>query len=236
MSREGTAYELKFLVTEQDAQQLEHWAREHLALDPYSEARQGRHQTTCLCTDTPELDVYYRSPWHRRNRFRIRRYGKADWLFLERKKKRCNKVVKQRIVVPVEDLNRFAEPTSLSDWEGAEFHTTLARKDLMPVCLVRYERTAFASSWNESPLHLAFDRQVQGCLHSNWSLETDQEMVPLLDGGVVVEMKYLLCLPAPFKELIHSMRLSPQGCSKFRKCLEVCNLPASGSTGGATSA
>src|SRR4051812_26013707 len=88
LAPDGTApaYELKFLLHEAQAQLVEAWARRRLMLDPHGEpALAGAYRTVSLYFDTPQLDVYQRTPSYKRRKFRVRRYGAAPLLFLERK-------------------------------------------------------------------------------------------------------------------------------------------------------
>src|SRR5207302_7532649 len=104
----GAAYELKFLLDETRAQEVEAWARLRLALDPHGDpALGGAYRTTSLYFDTPELDVYHRSPSYRRRKFRVRRYGSAPLAFLERKAKWGDRVAKRRTSVPEEEWPRL---------------------------------------------------------------------------------------------------------------------------------
>jgi hypothetical protein len=91
------AYELKFLVDEALAAEVERWARTHLKADPHGQPELGgAYRTTSLYFDTPEMDVYRRTPGYRRRKFRARRYGLTSWLYLERKWKAGDRVSKRR--------------------------------------------------------------------------------------------------------------------------------------------
>src|SRR5439155_22125195 len=106
---DGAAYELKFLLDETRAQDVEAWAELRLALDPHSDpALGGASRTTSLYFDTPELDVYHRAPSYRRRKFRVRRYGSAPEVFLERKSKWGDRVAKPRTAVPAAELPLLA--------------------------------------------------------------------------------------------------------------------------------
>src|SRR5262245_58191826 len=79
----GPAFELKFHVSNTDAATIEQWARQILAPDVHG--LDGRYSIRTLYCDTPALDVYHRSPGYRRSKFRLRRYGASEAVFLERK-------------------------------------------------------------------------------------------------------------------------------------------------------
>src|SRR5262245_8503319 len=107
------AYELKFLIDEAAARWIENWAASRLATDPHGDpALSGAYQTTTVYCDTPEMDVLHRSDGYRLRKFRARRYGAANWAFLERKSKSGDRVSKRRAAIPNEELSLLANPMS----------------------------------------------------------------------------------------------------------------------------
>lgn len=222
----GPAYELKFLIDEARAQAVEGWARQRLAPDPHADPELGgAYRTTSLYCDTPELDVYRRSSGFKRRKFRVRRYGSASWVFLERKSKRGNRVTKRRTAVPEDELVQLGPPMSLVDWSGHWFHRQLTARRLGPACLVAYQRTAYGGACPESLLRLTLDRRIHGILASEWLLRPFEGGLPLLAGQVILELKYHTGLPAPFKELIEGLALTPSVVSKYRLCREAWGVP-----------
>ena len=223
----GAAYELKFLLDEPRAQDVEAWARLRLALDPHGDpALGGAYRTTSLYFDTPELDVYHRSPSYRRRKFRLRRYGSAAEVFLERKAKWGDRVAKRRTAVPEAELPLLAHPMALVTWPGHWFHGSLVTRRLVPVCHIVYQRTAYVGSCPEGPLRLTLDRRAHGVLTGEWGLGPVEGGLPLLAKQVILEFKFRGALPAPLKELIQVMRLSPHGVSKYRLCREAWGVPS----------
>jgi hypothetical protein len=217
----GPAYELKFLLDEAQAQEVEAWARRRLALDPHGEpALGGAYRTTSLYCDTPQLDVYRRTPSYRRRKFRVRRYGSASGAFLERKSKWGDRVEKRRTPIPVEELPLLAYPLSVVTWPGHWFHRRLRMRQLGPACRIVYQRTAYVGSCSESPLRLTLDRRIRGVHTDEWSLAPLEGGLPLLTARVILEFKFRSALPAPFKEVVAAMRLSPSTVSKYRLCRE----------------
>jgi hypothetical protein len=223
----GPAYELKFLLDEARAQAVDEWARRRLVPDPHGDPELGgAYRTTSLCCDTPGLDVYHRTPSYRRRKFRVRRYGSMPWAFLERKSKWGDRVAKLRTVVPEGELALLAHPMSVLTWPGHWFHRRLLRGGLLPACRIAYQRTAYAGTGAEGPLRLTLDRHVRGVLASDWGLAPVEGGLPLLTGQVILELKFRFALPAPFKELVQDMRLSPSLVSKYRLCREAWGLPS----------
>src|SRR4051812_1913036 len=81
----GPAYELKFRLTGAEAERIEGWAHQHLTPDPHG--LNGSYHTTSVYCDTTAFDMFHRSSGYRRSKFRMRRYGTAPLVFLERKSK-----------------------------------------------------------------------------------------------------------------------------------------------------
>jgi hypothetical protein len=138
------ARETKFLVSAGIIDDVRAWARANLGNDPHGTGEFGDHYaTTSLYFDTASHDVYHRNSSHARGKFRIRRYGLLDFIFLERKMRTERLLAKRRTTVPLDDLQRIGEPertrtgqatgfTAGSSSEGScrwcRFHTT-GRRD-----------------------------------------------------------------------------------------------------------
>lgn len=220
-NRDGSAFELKFLLDELHAGRVEEWARSQLAIDPHGDASLGgAYHTTTLYFDTPELDVYHRTPKFARRKFRARRYGMASWAYLERKSRRGDRVSKRRVQVSGDEIALLANPMSLESWPGHWFHQRLRLKNLRPAALVTYRRTAHVGSCSEGPLRLTLDRDVHGSLCNDWRISPAGDVVQLLLRPVILELKFMRALPLPFKDLVRNFRLNPTSVSKYRLCRE----------------
>jgi hypothetical protein len=225
--REGAqaaAYELKFLLTEAEARAVEELARARLVPDPHGDpARGGAYCTTSLYCDTAQLDVFHRRPSYKRRKHRLRRYEDDAQIFLERKTKAGDRVRKQRTPVPDADLALLAHPMSLTDWPGHWFHRHLIRRQLGPVCRIGYKRVALIGAAPEGPMRLTFDRELHGVLTAEWRVDPIGEDLPghvaFLSDRVICEFKYRACLPALFKRIVETLRLTPQPVSKYRTFL-----------------
>ena len=212
------AFELKFLVDETRAAEVEHWARQHLAGDPYGDpALGGAYHTNSVYCDTPELDVYHRSAWYRRRKFRLRSYGSASDVFLERKTRRGDQVAKRRTSISATELSVLAGPTAEETWPAYWFHRRILKRRLAPACQILYRRTAFVGPNLDEGLRLTLDRDLNGALVDCWSMTTTAG-IPLLAGQVILEFKFRAALPACFKQLIAAMNLNPASVSKYRLC------------------
>src|SRR5262249_44628476 len=128
----------------------------------------GAYRTTSLYCDTPRLDVFHRTGPGRRRKHRLRRYGRAPWVYLERKTKRGECATKRRAQVVDADLAYLAPPMSAVDWPGHWFHRHLVRRQLVPVCRIAYERVALMGRSEHGPVRATFDRHVRGVRTRDW--------------------------------------------------------------------
>ncbi len=215
------AHELKLLLPESVAQQIEQHLQPQLVLDPHAKEAAGNgYSLTTLYCDTPQQDVYLRQGRHRLFKFRIREYGSATDVYLERKSKQGTVVRKRRTSIPLQTLSRLGELAPTNRWEGTWYHHQLLRNRLSPVCLLHYQRMAYFLLAGEEPIRLTFDRNIQGALTSQWSMQMPNNCLPLLSGQVVCEFKYRGDLPVLVKGLLESLQLIPCGVSKFRHCID----------------
>ena len=137
------AREIKFLVDASRADDVREWARAHLGPDPHGTGRCGdEYVTTSLYFDTPAFDVYHRNRSHARGKFRIRRYGLLDFIFLERKMRTDRLLAKRRTTVPLDALQRVGEPDVDRNWPGYWFHRRILLRGLRPLVQISYDRTA----------------------------------------------------------------------------------------------
>lgn len=222
------AYELKFLLDAAMAEKVEHWARRRMTADPHGDALLGgAYRTTTIYADTPELDVYHRSPSYARRKFRVRRYGTMPWVFLERKLRSESRVVKRRVVVRLDEIGGLANPDSNSEvaWTGEWFRQQLFVRRLQPAAQIQYLRHAFVGVCPEGPLRLTLDHDIRGVEAGGWKIGDCRGGLAVLPGRVVLELKFLGGLPRPFKELVEECGLQPQGVSKYRLWREAAGVP-----------
>ena len=214
------AYELKFLLSEQQAEDVHRRLAEHMLPDVHADAARGHsYETTSLYCDTPEFHVFHRIGSCKRRKHRLRRYGDSPSIFLERKMKWGDRVKKRRSQVPDADLALFAMPLSATYWPGHWFHRQLQNRQLIPVCTVTYNRIALVGHSADGPLRLTFDRNIRGQLTQDWNVAAVDDGHQVLSDQVICEFKYQRFLPAIFKEVIHDLRLTPTPVSKYRTML-----------------
>jgi len=219
------AYEIKFLLTEEQARLLEARVRGRLALDPHGEsALAGAYRTTSLYTETSQFEVFRRIGDHGNTKFRVRRYGSTGPTFLERKDKTKDKVHKERVLVQSRDLRVLEGGQERDTWVGQWFQEGVAARRLAPICRIAYERIAFVGSTSSGAVRVTFDRKVRGEPADTWDIVPVASTSELLPGRVICEFKYRLALPQLFKEMIETLGLHPSPCSKYRQFVAAAGL------------
>jgi hypothetical protein len=227
-TRSAAAYELKFLVTETVATAAEEWAREHLELDPHAlEDLGSSYRIQSIYLDTAELDVFHRTPGFRRRKYRLRRYGDENWVYLERKTKTGQRVRKRRQRIELADLPCLKSPEPNPDWVGNWFQRRVQRRRLQPRCLLDYRRTAFVGVNPEGPLRLTLDRHIRSAVTNGHDFQRTSPLLPIASGQVVLELKFCIAMPALFKGLVEDLQLTPKGASKYRQAVEAWGLARS---------
>lgn len=228
------AYELKFLLPEELAQEVAARVARRLAPDPYGDPTLGgAYRTTSVYTDTPRFDVFRRVGEYATSKLRARRYGATGPVFLERKDKDGDKVRKCRASVPCPELDHLGHREFPTDWPGGWFHLLLADRRLRPVCRVSYDRVAFLGTAESGAVRVTFDRNVRGLAASDWEplpVTTGPELLP---GEVICEFKFRLALPSAFKEIVGALNLSPSRVSKYRRFVRAAQLAGAGESSDA---
>ena len=217
--RENRAFasEIKFLVTPALAAQLRPWAKAHLGVDPYvSEEFGDAYRTTSIYFDTAGLDVYHRRGSFGRSKYRIRRYGAAEAVFLERKLKTHDLVSKRRSIICVGDLAWLAGPEARTEWAGYWFHRRLLARKLAPVCQISYLRNAYVARTDYGPIRLTLDQEIRALPLDRLAFRAAGNSTLLSQAEFILELKYVHQTPALFKSMVEQFQLRPAPVSKYR--------------------
>lgn len=215
----GPAYEIKFLLDEAKAREVEARLLTLLLPDPHGDPTLGgMYAITNVTCDAPGLPVFYRDAKVKDRKYRVRRYGAGDVVYLERKRSRKGRVSKRRVEAASEHLLDIAGGRA----DGAAhawFVQEVRGMDLAPVSRVRYLRRALFGNTPDGAVRVTLDRSIRGSLARGWSMDQHGEERVLLDGLVVCEFKFHNAMPAVLKAVAAAMRLEPTGVSKYRTCV-----------------
>lgn len=223
------SYELKFLLHHARAEEVKAWAKQHLPLDPHADASLGdAYRIRSVYFDTARLDVFHQAPCYKRRKFRLRRYGSEAGIYLERKSKSGDRVSKRRTLIGALELGRLKaeepEPAWATSWPGYWFQRRLLVRQLLPRCLVGYERVAHVGVIDHVPMRLTLDRNIRCALVDDLDFEKLGIGIPLLTDQVVLELKFHSALPALFKGLLQEFQLNPTAVSKYRLGIQAWGL------------
>jgi hypothetical protein len=212
-----SASEIKFLIDPAAAERIRAWARTRLDPDPHAGGESGdEYRTTSLYLDTRNFDIFHRRGSFGRSKYRIRRYGASENIFLERKLRTSELVSKRRALVGIEELARLCCDTPDEDWPGYWFHRRLLARELRPVCQITYVRTAREARTRYGPVRLTLDKDITGLAIGGLGFEPVQAGVAICHGQQVLELKYAFTMPAIFRQLVAEFKLNPQAISKYR--------------------
>ena len=238
------ASEVKFLVGPEQGERIRSWARSHLDPDPHGTGAFGDEYTTSsVYFDTDEHDVFHRRGSFGRSKYRIRRYGQDDVVFLERKLREPTVLAKRRTVTPLDGLQHLDRGHVDPAWSGRWFHQRLLARRLRPACQVTYRRTARMAVTNGDIVRLTLDDDVSVVPAARPTFAAGDAAVVLPDR-LVLELKFRHHLPALFKHLVEQFALTPQPASKYRlgmvalgrfSAAEMYQEPASGELGASAS-
>jgi hypothetical protein len=211
------ACELKFLITPETAERIREWARHKLQPDPHGNGTaQDEYLITSLYFDTETFDVYNRRASYGRSKFRIRRYGSENLVYLERKLKTNGFVSKRRSPAQTVEIRRLSSVEADLSWTGSWYHRRLLLRRLKPVCQISYERTARVANTVNGPVRLTLDENLRAISAREFHFQPDEQCLRVAPSNVVMELKFRGDTPAIFKELIEKFTLAEKKMSKYR--------------------
>jgi hypothetical protein len=216
------ASEVKFLVQSEVAVRIRGWARAHLNADPHGAGVHGdEYRTTSLYFDTVDYDVFHRRGSFGRGKYRIRRYGDDETIFLERKMRQAAVLAKRRTRTSLETLRYLAQPSIDLAWSGSWFHRRVSARRLRPVCQVTYQRMARTFVRNGDVMRLTLDADLRARVLREVRFGRGAGVpvlttLPAVNVDAILELKFTGPAPALFTQLVEQLGLNPQPASKYR--------------------
>ena len=212
----ASASEIKFVVDPAVAPAIGAWAREHLKADPHGGGPfEDEYETASLYFDTGTLDVFNRRGSYGRAKYRVRRYGTSDVVFLERKLRQPGLLIKRRTIAAIESLNRLQSSAVQVGWDGEWFHRRLQLRRLAASCQVSYHRMARVLPCPDGIARLTLDSELRAFSLESASFSSGGG-VRFLEHGLILELKYHRYLPALFRRLVEEFALEIGTASKYR--------------------
>jgi hypothetical protein len=221
----GFAYEYKFMLSRALAGEIRDWAREKLSPDPNAKGdASDTYLITSLYLDTEKFDVFNRRASFGRSKYRIRRYGPATSVFLERKLKTHGLVSKRRSIVGIPEIARLEGTGPINGWVGGWYLKRLLLRQLRPVCQIAYHRTARVLATKLGPIRLTIDEDVRAVPLKSLAFDDQTAGVPLLPDRAILELKYRISMPLLFKQLVAKFSLNPGPISKYQLAVAALGL------------
>lgn len=222
--------ETKLLVDARLGDDIRAWARERLGPDPHGSGPfRDQYGVVSLYLDTDAHDVYHRRGSYGRSKFRIRHYESDEAAFLERKLRTRLRLTKRRTRIPLETVASLRLDDPNPAHPGYWFFRRVLLRRLRPVCVIRYSRTARMAETPEGPVRMTLDAAVMAAPTNLVTLSPGQAR-PLVDGRLILELKYSGVFPRIFKDLVDQFHLLPRPASKYRFAVQTLGLAGSGAT------
>ena len=220
------AAEIKFVVNRAALVAIRDWARQNLAPDPHGGGALGdEYHVTSLYCDTDARDVFHQRGSYGRSKYRMRRYGDAATVFLERKMRRPRMLAKRRGCIDLATLPWVTAADVPDNWPGMWFRRRLQLRGLRPICQISYSRTARVSADPGVFARLTLDEAISAVPVVEPAF-LPHSGVAIVGDGAIVEVKYRHHLPVLFKQLIHEFGLGPARASKYRLGIAALGLAA----------
>ena len=219
------AREAKFLADADKYPKIVEWSRANLEADGHgSGVFADEYTTASLYFETAEFSVYQRQASYGRSKYRIRRYGMSDIIFLERKFRTDRLLAKRRTTVPVTDIDRLAGDRPDRAWPGFWFHRRIVLRKLRPLIQMSYDRVARVGTASTGPVRMTIDVNLRVLPMPDRAFIPGVGL-PLVEDKCIIEVKYRRELPAIFKRFAEAFGLEIQKVSKYRLGLTALDYP-----------
>jgi hypothetical protein len=231
--RKFNRFELKYLLTLQQAEQFKSALRAYLIPDEYG-TEDGRYALTSLYYDSPDLRCYWEKEYglRFRRKLRIRRYEtdetltEASPVYVEIKQRVDRVTQKRRAILPYGYALRLCNDRQIPDYAPEdqalieEVYVFLWQYNLRPVSIVRYDRQALIGGEYDLGLRVTFDTSLSFQSH-RLHLHEEPSALPMLSPNLVVmEIKVNERMPTWLTEMIANHNLQMVRVSKYCRSIE----------------
>jgi SPX domain protein involved in polyphosphate accumulation len=231
--RKFNRFELKYLITLQQAERVKSLLRAYLLPDDHSR-EDGRYALSSLYYDSPDLSCYWEKEYglRFRRKLRLRRYETGEPLtegtpvFLEIKQRIDRVSQKRRAVLPYGEALRLCNDRQIPDHARddkaiiEEVYVFLWQYNLRPSSIVRYERQAFIGTAYDPGLRVTFDTALS-FQSQHLHIHEEPSPLPMLSPDLVVmEIKLNERMPGWLTELIAKHNLKMVRVSKYCRSIE----------------
>ena len=244
--RKFNRFELKYLITLQQAEKLKDALRAYMHPDEHGNDN-GRYALASLYFDSPDLRCYWEKEYgiRYRRKLRLRRYEGSEnitagetlteetSIFVEVKQRIDRVTQKRRAVLPYSEALRLCNDRQIPDHAPEdkavieEIYVYLWQYNLRPVSIVRYNRQAFIGTAYDLGLRVTFDTALTFQAHPLHLHEAPSGLPMMPANRVVMEVKVNERIPSWLSELIANHNLRVERVSKYCRSIENAqNMPA----------
>jgi len=231
--RKFNRFELKYVITLQQAEQFKTALRAYLVPDEHGN-NNGRYALASLYYDSPDFRCYQEKldGIKFRRKLRIRLYETGELLtdetpvFVEIKQRVDRVTQKRRASLPYSQALRLCNDRQIPDHAPEdkaiieEIYVFLWQYNLRPVSLVRYTRQAFVGTEYDIGLRVTFDTSLSFQSHP-LRLHEQPSGLPMLPASLVVmEVKVNERIPYWLTEMIAAHNLQMVRVSKYCRSIE----------------
>ena len=232
-------YELKYHISEPEAQAIARYIRPYLEVDRYCKLqRSGDYPIVSLYLDSDDLQLCKESLRGHKNRFklRIRSYtDEPDYpRFFEIKRRMNTIIIKTRARVMDQDVRTLLAGLPLppqnytADMETInQFQLYMNSIGAKPAVLVRYMRQAYEGN-SQNRVRVTFDRKLEYSVTSLPEVRLGGrtwQRNPYTLCGVILEIKFTDRYPAWLSQMAKRFNLRQQSISKYASSIkESCSL------------
>lgn len=219
-------YEKKIMVNKEQYELLVSRLLEYMDLDEHCSG--GKMYTIYnIYYDTINDDIINKSlakPYYK-EKLRLRSYkpvsDKNDKVFLELKKKIKGIVSKRRVVLTLDEVDKFLKlgqrPNKkdyISEQVINEIEYFLSKNDVHPAVVINYKRMAFFGK-EDRDFRVTFDESIKTRRNNFYLGACDLGKYILDEGSKLLEIKILGAIPLWFTNILSELELYPRGFSKY---------------------
>lgn len=223
-------YELKFHLPMGEQDRIREIVAPHVCRDPHAHARpDGLYTVRSIYFDSEDLRFYFEKmdSVKVRKKLRVRTYNLADdaeWAFLEIKRKVGRTGFKERVSLPLGQVEGALNGKSAEIMDDRpflerrileKFRFNMKVNRLRPVVLVTYEREAFVGVESAS-IRVTFDQNLRSLCDPRMEDIFDEKELRHFEGDhFVLELKFDEHMPAWMAKLITKLNIHPGPYSKY---------------------
>jgi hypothetical protein len=233
----SSRFEMKYMITEQQALRVREFVRSYLELDEYGVGKPNfAYAVHSLYLDSDDLLLYWRTINGEKNRYKLRVRFYNDNpdtpVFFEIKRRHNNCIIKHRAALNREWLRRvlggelpplraFTSRNPKHEAALSEFLILMQSIYARPKAHVAYLREAYLPP-DDNSARVTMDRAVRSEPQFSGRLSTHMRDPNLIWPGVVVlELKFTDRFPLWFREMVEALELTHCSAAKYVAGIEL---------------